>query len=333
MDKKSIKLHEKSDIRRVLANNLPLLGLLVIIVVFYFLTDGKLLSSRNIKSLINQSFLLMIACVGSIFIFLQGGVDLSMTNAVGMCSIIGAYALNAGGLLSCILAMLATGIVIGLMNGVIYAKTHISAFILSLAMNLILDGLNYTVTNQQAVIPISRNYQKMFGGLGFKIGVLIVFSLIIFYFYHFTTVGKHSRAVGAGTEASRQSGVRVQRVKVMAFIFTGITSAVYGFMTMTKSAGGGPTTGANVGFNVMNAMILGGSTMAGGLAAKFKSCFVGALIVTVLTNALSMVGVEAMFQEVIKGVIFVIVVVLTTRMNYKTEGNRFVVRKKQKTSK
>ena len=198
-------------------------------------------------------------------------------------------------------------------------------------MNLVLDGLNYTITDQQAVIQIPRDYQKMFGGLGFKIGVLVVFALIIFYFYHFTTVGKHSRAVGAGVEASRQSGIRVQWVKVLAFVFTGITCAVYGFMTMTKAAGGGPTSGANVGFNVMNAMILGGTTMEGGLAAKFKSCFVGALIVTVLTNALSMVGIEAMFQEVIKGAIFVVVVVITTRVNYKTEGNRFVVRRKAKT--
>ncbi len=317
-------------VKKMLASNIPLLGLILIIVVFSFLTDGLLLKRNNVKAIINQSFLLMIACLGSVFIFLQGGVDLSMTNAIGMCSVMGAFALNAGGLLPCILAILATGLVLGSINGFIYANTKISPFILTLAVNLVLDGLNYTVTDQQAVIPIKRAWQKMFNGMNVKIGVLIVFGLICYYLYGFTRFGKESRAVGAGQEATRQSGVNVKKVKFLAFLFTGLTSAVYAFMAMMKGGGGAPAAGASVGFNVMTAMILGGSTMDGGMNVNFKSAIVGSLITVVLTNGLSMVGMTATLQEVVRGVIFVVVVVIAIRARDKQEGNRYVIRKKKK---
>ena len=326
-EKKSLN---RERIKHLITGNLPLLGLIVIIIVFQILTEGKLLSQRNVNSLINQTFLLMIACVGSIFIFLQGGCDLSLTSGIGTCAIAGAFALNAYGVGACIAAMLATGLVLGLFNGFIYSRTKINPFILSLSVNLLLDGLNYTFTDQLAVIQIARKYQKAFGTLELKIAVLIIFSLIVYYFYDYTIVGKHSRAVGAGAEASRQSGVNVRRIKLLAFVFTGITCAIYGFMTMMKAAGGGPASGAGVGFNVMMAMILGGSSMDGGLSVRFKSCFIGSMIITVLTNALSMLGIPAMVQEVVRGLIFVVVVVLSIRIKDRTEGNRYIVRKKQK---
>lgn len=329
--KKNIRsLLSAENLKHLVSGNLPLLGLIVIIIVFQILTGGTLLSQRNVNSLINQSFLLMIACVGSIFIFLQGGVDLSMTSGIGTCAIMGAFSLNSHGVVACIAAMLVTGIILGLFNGFIYSRTRLNPFILSLSVNLLLDGLNYTFTDQLAVIQIARKYQKAYGGLELKIAVLVIFSLIIYYFYAFTIVGKHSRAVGAGAEASRQSGVNVRLIKMLAFVFTGITCAVYGFMTMMKSAGGGPASGASVGFNVMMAMILGGTSMEGGLAVKFKSCFIGALIITVLTNALSMLGIQAMVQEVIRGLIFVVVVVITIRLKDRAEGNRYIVRKKHR---
>jgi ribose transport system permease protein len=195
-----------------------------------------------------------------------------------------------------------------------------------------LDGLNYTITNQLTVIKISRDFQKMFNVLEFKILVLIVFSLITYYLYRFTRFGKESRAIGAGEIASRQSGINIKSVKMMAFIYTGLTAALFAFMAMMKTGGGGPTAGSNVGFNIMIAMVLGGSTTEGGLAAKFKSCFIGSLIITVLTNSLSMIGINSMLQEVIKGLIFVLVVAFSTRLRNKFLGNVYVVRKKAKES-
>lgn len=319
----------KERITQILISNIPILGLIFIVIVFNIITDGMLLSQRNLKSIINQSFLLMIACLGSVFIFLQGGVDLSMTNAIGMCSIMGAFALNRGGLLPCILATLITGLFLGAINGTIYANTRISPFILTLAVNLVLDGLNYTVTDQQAVISIKRSWQKMFNGMEIKLLVLIVFALVCYYLYRFTRFGKESRAVGAGEEAARQSGVNVKRIKFLAFLFTGLTSAVYAFMAMMKGGGGAPAAGASVGFNVMTAMILGGSTMDGGMNVNFKSAIVGSLITVVLTNALSMVGMTATLQEVVRGIIFVVVVVISIRARDKHQGNRYIVRKKK----
>jgi len=316
--------------KKFLVSNIPIIGLILIIIIFNILTDGMLLRRNNVKAIINQSFLLMIACLGSVFIFLQGGVDLSMTNAIGMCSIMGAFALNSSGLVPCILAIVATGLALGAINGFIYANTKISPFILTLAVNLVLDGLNYTVTDQQAVISIKRSWQKMFNGMDFKLIVLIIFGLLCYYLYRFTRFGKESRAVGAGEEASRQSGVNVKKIKFLAFLFTGLTSAVYAFMAMMKGGGGAPAAGASVGFNVMTAMILGGSTMDGGMNVNFKSAIVGSLITVVLTNALSMVGMTATLQEVVRGVIFVVVVVISIRTRDKHEGNRYIVRKKKK---
>ena len=323
-------VNKKNMVKGIIIDNIPFIGLVGIVIAFYFITKGNLLSKNNLMALLNQSFLMIIACVGSIFIYMQGGLDLSITNAIGTCSIMGALALNKFGLPGCIIAILVTGLFLGSFNGFIYSRTNIQPFILTLSVNLILDGLNYTITNQRTVIQIARSYQKMFNVLEFKILILATFSIITYYLYKYTTLGKESRAIGAGEDASRQSGINVKSVKMMAFIFTGLTAALYAFMAMMKTGGGGPTAGANIGFNVMIAMVLGGTTTAGGLAAKFKSCFIGSLIITVLTNSLSMIGISSMLQEVIKGLSFVLVVAFSTRLRNKFLGNIFVVRKKVK---
>ena len=323
---------KKINLKGMIVENLPFIGLVGIIIAFYFITDGMLLSKNNVMALVNQSFLMIIACVGSIFIFLQGGLDLSISNGIGLCSIMGALALNKYGLFGSIVAILATGLLLGLFNGFIYSRTNIMPFILTLSVNLLLDGLNYTITNQLTVIQISRSYQKMFNVLEIKILVLVIFSLITYYLYQYTRLGKESRAIGAGEIASRQSGINVKSVKMMAFVYTGLTAALFAFMSMMKTGGGGPTAGSTIGFNIMVAMVLGGSTTEGGLAAKFKSCFIGSLIITVLTNSLSMIGINSMLQEVIKGLIFVLVVAFSTRLRNKFLGNVYIVRKKAKES-
>ena len=321
----------KASRMKLISSLMPVFGLITIILLATVCTGGSFLNSRNLASLFNQCFLLMLACVGSIFLFAQGGIDMSITSTISLCSICAAYTIQYGIVVS-ILASLAAGLLMGVLNGLIYSRTHISVFVQTLSINLLLDGLLYSMTNQNIYISIPRAIQKTYNQDWIKLAILIAFSLLTLYLYRYTTFGKRSRAIGAGMVAAEQSGVNVRRVKMGAFLYTGLAAALYGVCIMVKSGSGGPTAGMNVGFNVMIAMILGGTTTQGGLMAKFSSCFIGVMITAVLVNALSMVGIPSMMQEIAKGVIFVIVMVSSFRMQDKAGGQRYVVRKKARDS-
>jgi ribose transport system permease protein len=213
---------------------MPLFGLIAIIIIFSFLTGGKLLSARNLSSLFNQCFLLMIACIGSIFIFSQGGIDMSITSAISLCSICAAYTIRYGIVLS-IFASLAAGLAVGLLNGLIYSRSNIPVFIQTLSVNLLLDGLLYSLTNQNVYIAIPRAIQKTYNATWIKLLVLALFALLTLYLYRYTVFGKYSRAIGAGKTATEQSGVNVKRFKLLAFIYTGFAASIFAVCVMVKS--------------------------------------------------------------------------------------------------
>ena len=325
---------KKIDIKHTLTEGIPIIGLITMIALFAIIVPlvngNNFLSSNNIVTLINQGYLMMIACLASIFLFAQGGADISLQSNIALCSILAAYTIVDFGIIPAVVVSLLAGAIIGVINGTIYSRLGLMPFIVSMAMNLILDGLLPTIANKDAFISIPRSYQKMFGGLWFKLLILGIFFLLCFYLFRYTVFGKYSRAIGAGATATEQSGVNINRYKLLAFVFSGFGAGVYAIMAMLRTGNGSPSIASGVSFNVMIGMVLGGTTVTGGLAAKFRSCIIGAMMITVLTNAMTMLGLPSMAQEIIRGLLFVIVVVITYRVTDKVEGNRYIVRKKVK---
>lgn len=311
------QLNKGRKIKNFLCTDFPVLGLLAIIIMFYITTDGKIFSKFNLKSISQQMYLFILGGLGSVFLFAQGGIDLSMAAAIGAAGIIGARVMQVNPWLGVVVTVL-VGTTIGVVNGLIYAKIGIPVFIQGLGMNFLLNGLLLPLSAGSATIRVPKvisNLKSIPAEIVIELAVLAIVVLI----YNYTRFGKDCRAIGAGTTSAVQSGVKVSRTKFLAFLISGFTCGVVAVMTLIRTGSASQTTGANFNFNVMMAMVLGGALLSGGNGVKARHAVIGAALLIILQNGLVLWGISARVQDIVKGVLFILMIVVTTKLSAKVQ--------------
>ena len=301
--------------KNILFTNFPLMCLIVIIVFLGAATGGALFSSYNIRIILNQMFLYVLGGFGCLFLFAQGGIDLSMAANIGMAAILGACALEVAipfGIAVTILLPTAIGVIMGL----IYAYARIPVFIQGLAMNFLLNGMLYPLQGGRATIRVSRAITAIQSPVTEALIVTVALAIVILA-YNYTKFGRECRAIGAGEVAAIQSGINVKKAKAIAFIITGFTCGIAAFLTLVRTGSASQTTGLNFNFNVMLSMILGGCSMAGGTGVKVRNAIIGPAALIVLQSGLSLWGMNTRIQEIVKGVLFILMIVATTKLERK----------------
>ena len=311
------QLNKGRKIKNFLCTDFPVLGLLAIIIMFYITTDGKIFSKFNLKSISQQMYLFILGGLGSVFLFAQGGIDLSMAAAIGAAGIIGARVMQVNPWLGVVVTVL-VGTTIGVVNGLIYAKIGIPVFIQGLGMNFLLNGLLLPLSTGSATIRVPKvisNLKSIPAEIIIELAVLAIVVLT----YNYTRFGKDCRAIGAGTTSAVQSGVKVSRTKFLAFLISGFTCGVVAVMTLIRTGSASQTTGANFNFNVMMAMVLGGALLSGGNGVKARHAVIGAALLIILQNGLVLWGISARVQDIVKGVLFILMIVVTTKLSAKVQ--------------
>lgn len=311
------QLNKGRKIKNFLCTDFPVLGLLAIIIMFYITTDGKIFSKFNLKSISQQMYLFILGGLGSVFLFAQGGIDLSMAAAIGAAGIIGARVMQINPWLGVVVTVL-VGTTIGVVNGLIYAKIGIPVFIQGLGMNFLLNGLLLPLSAGSATIRVPKvisNLKSIPAEIIIELAVLAIVVLT----YNYTRFGKDCRAIGAGTTSAVQSGVKVSRTKFLAFLISGFTCGVVAVMTLIRTGSASQTTGANFNFNVMMAMVLGGALLSGGNGVKARHAVIGAALLIILQNGLVLWGISARVQDIVKGVLFILMIVVTTKLSAKVQ--------------
>lgn len=311
------QLNKGRKIKNFLCTDFPVLGLLAIIIMFYITTDGKIFSKFNLKSISQQMYLFILGGLGSVFLFAQGGIDLSMAAAIGAAGIIGARVMQVNPWLGVVVTVL-VGTTIGVVNGLIYAKIGIPVFIQGLGMNFLLNGLLLPLSAGSATIRVPKvisNLKSIPAEIIIELAVLAIVVLT----YNYTRFGKDCRAIGAGTTSAVQSGVKVSRTKFLAFLISGFTCGVVAVMTLIRTGSASQTTGANFNFNVMMAMVLGGALLSGGNGVKARHAVIGAALLIILQNGLVLWGISARVQDIVKGVLFILMIVVTTKLSAKVQ--------------
>lgn len=311
------KLSTRSKAKNLLMTDFPILGLILIIIFFYFVTEGKTFSAFNIKSISQQMFLFILGSLGCVFLFSQGAIDLSMASNVGVAAIIGVQVMKVNVVLGVLVTIL-VGTLIGAVNGFMYAKVGIPVFIQGLAMNFLLSGLMLPLTNGSATIAAPKVLTSL-KSTEMEIVIEVILLIVVALIYNYTRFGKDCRAIGAGATSAVQSGVNVSRTKFAAFTIAGFTCGLVAVMTLIRTGSASQTTGANLNFNVMMAMVLGGTLLSGGNGVKVRHAVIGAAILIILQNGLVLWGINARIQDIIKGVLFTLMIITTTKLNAKVQ--------------
>lgn len=301
------KLNTKKGAKDFVHNYFSFIGLVLVTVIFHVLTEGRLLSSRNMMNIFNNFFSIGLGSIGVMFLMSLGELDLSVGATLGFAATIGALAAQiqvAWILPVCLL----TGILIGAFNGVLISRLNVESFIGTLAVSFIARGLTTYLLNGSVGIPLS---QRMFDKSSVKITVFLVAAVGFYILFNYTAFGKACRAIGASKDAARQSGVAVERVRTMAFVISGFLCGLAGFFSLVRTCTASSKTGNAFEFEVLLAVLFGGMPLSGGWTVKFRAAIVGSIAMAVMQNGMSLMGIDGLTQQIVQGVILIAVVVIS----------------------
>lgn len=287
---------------------IPFLGLAAVILFFQIVSEGRLLSLSNLKTVLNEGIFIMIGAIGYSFIMTQGNLDFSVgPNMAVSCSVIAIVAAS-NPLLGVILGVL-TGTIIGALNGLLHVFGKISAFVATLAMQFILSGLVIILLNGgfvSAPLPMLE-----WNTVSLKLTVLTIIAVLGFLLFNYTKFGKNARAVGSNEQAAFLSGVNVKAVKMFPFIIMGFLVGVLSLFSLIRTGTASNQTGSDFLMNVLNAVLLGGMPITGGASARYRAAIVGSVTMAFFTNGMAMMGVDSYDRQLIKGLVFLITIALS----------------------
>lgn len=286
---------------------LPILELIFILILFNYLTDGRILLAANIKLLLSQTYMLLIASMGVFFIMSMGCLDFSQGSMLGVSCIVTCYLSNYNIILAIVGGMV-TGAAIGAVNAFFHIKRKIPSFIVTICAMYLFRGLCAYLTTASPVYADSSIAE--FNTMPFMCGVTVVVLLIGFIIFRFTSVGANLKAIGAGEKAARFAGIRVERTKFLVYVIAGAITGFAAFINAIKVGSVTSTGGNQLETQILIALVLGGMPISGGAKVKFMNIVIGVLTYKILASGLVMLGLTTQTQQLIEGVVFLIVVAL-----------------------
>lgn len=298
----------------------PLFGLLAIIVVVTALEPG-FLSLNNIFNVLRQVSINALIAFGMTFVILTGGIDLSVGSILALSSAFVAGMMVDGqhAVMAIALGLIA-GAVLGAFNGAVITYGKVAPFIATLATMTIYRGLTLVYTDGRPITGLGDStwFEMLGRGYFWIIPVPAVTMLIAFGILYFilkkTTFGRHTYAIGGNEEAAKLMGIGVNKVKVMIYSLSGMLAALAGIILTSRLNSAQPTAGTSYELDAIAAVVLGGTSLAGG-RGWIVGTLIGALIIGTLNNGLNLLGVSSFFQLVVKGAVILFAVLLDRKQN------------------
>lgn len=291
-------------------------SLLIFVLVFSALRPEVFPTSLNFLNILNQVSILGIIALGLTVPLVQGLFDLSIGAMATLGGFLATYWLANGTIDStalAIVAVLVLALVIGTVNGAIVSYAGISAFIATLAMGSILTGAVLGISKSQTVLSgIPKDFlaigQGSVGPVPMPVVIMLVVAVILWVFLTFTQVGRNMYAIGGNAEASRLSGIPVKRYPLYALAISAAAAALAGMVVSANLAVGRPQgVGETYLLDAFAACFIGAATLRPGRFHVFGT-LVGVLLIGVINNGLSILGVETFWQYVVRGVLLLFAV-------------------------
>ncbi|MFJ7639701.1 ABC transporter permease [Peribacillus sp. NPDC097264] len=293
----------------------PLLALILLFIVITVL-NPSFMEPSNILNLLRQTSINALIAFGMTFIILTGGIDLSVGSILALSSALMAGMMVSG--LDPILAILVgvlLGTIMGVINGILISKGKMAPFIVTLATMTIFRGLTLVYTDGKPITGIGDSLMFQLFGRGYFFGipvpavVMIIAFIILWFLLHKTSFGRKTYAIGGNEKASRISGIKVDRVKVAIYGLAGTMAALAGAILTSRLNSAQPTAGQSYEMDAIAAVVLGGTSLSGGKGRMFGT-LVGVLIIGTLNNGMNLLGVSSFYQQVVKGAVILVAVLL-----------------------
>ncbi len=293
--------------------------LLVIILlagVFLTVASPVFLTADNLLAVLLNLTSESIVAIGMTVLLVSGGFDLSVGSAVALSGAIAGLSLVAGAPTPVgVLMGLLVGTAVGLGNGLVIAKLRINPFITTLAMMQIVRGILYVLIGSRSVSGLPESFKIIGQGnlWGVQFPILIALVLIVLgdLFLRRSRFFRQNYYIGGNERAAILSGIRVNRMKIFNYTLTGFLAGLAGVVMAARFGSASATTGANLELRVISAVIIGGASLAGG-EGTVLGAFLGTLLMALITNALTLLGIDPYWNTLVIGATLLLAVLIDT---------------------
>ena len=308
---------------------------LILMIIGISILEPAFLSSSNIFNVLTQSAIFGIMALGLTFVIISKGIDLSVGSILAFAGVVmaslaqtaeatGKYFPELGVLpvIIPILVALIVGALSGAVTGTLIAKTHIPAFIASLGMMTVARGFALIYSDGKPISTLSPSLTrlggKIFGFLPIPVIIYFIMIAISMVLLNKTRFGKSVYAVGGNIKAAEVSGVNVSKTLIMIYSYCGLLAGLAGVVFAGRVGSVHPGAATGYELTAIAATTIGGTSHSGGIGTIWGA-FVGAMVLAVLRNGLTLLGVDAYWQQVTEGVIIVVAVIIDMRKNAKKD--------------
>ncbi len=333
MDNKQNKTFQRI---RYMFQRMPQLGALVILIVAFIFFGilspvnssgiSAFLTFRNIGNLIEATSSISLCAFGMTLILLVGGIDLSVGSVIGVSSMIGCklMANSEWPILPAVLIVLLVGIAAGALNGALIVRFDIQPFLVTMSTMTMLRGVVYAICRGESYnVPYQAVKDIFCRGKVFGLPVTLFWTvgamLIMWIVASKTKFGRNCQGIGGNEMAARNSGINVPLVKIGAYTIAGLLYSVAGMITLARLGSVNAVAGQGAEMNAIASSILGGTSFSGD-GGNMIGTLLGSLVMGVLVNGLTILGVDSYYQDIIKGAIIIIAVI----------GSNYLISGKQK---
>jgi ribose transport system permease protein len=284
--------------------------ILLVLIVALAVLSPYFFSPRNFTEILLQAAILGIVSVGTTFVIVGGDLDLSIGANVALSGVVCGLAMNATHNIALgIAAGLGCGVLIGLINGLISTRLHVPAFVATLGMLVIGQGVALTLTNGSSISNLPDAFGALANGNVLGLPGLVWWMFLTFIagylLLHRTVYGIRTFAVGGNREAARLAGIRVDSVRIANFVVSGLTGGIGGVLLAARVQAAQPTGGEIFTLYATAAVILGGTSLYGGRGSILRT-LLGVALIALLQNGLELLGVPYSNQQVAVGIVFII---------------------------
>ena len=292
-------------------------GLLIsftLMCMLLMLASDRFLTPENITNVLRISAINAIIAVGMTFVILTAGIDLSVGAIAALAAVVAASVVHRGGSVAAAWATcLLIGVLLGSANGALTILLRIPPFITTLGMMTIARGLALTFTQGRPITGLAVDFRYPGAGFLGPLPMPIVVAAVVFALGYViltrTTLGEYVRAMGNNPVAARLAGISTNRVTVLVYAMSGLLSALAGLVLIGRLDSAAPTIGVGYEFDAIAAVVVGGTSFSGGTGG-LGGTLLGVLIIGVLNNGLNLLNVSALWEQVVKGVVITVALLI-----------------------
>lgn len=312
----SVKMNKKKLINQI--NIYRSVLILLVICVFATILSPSFLSVTNLFNVFKQITVAGIVGCGMTFVILTGGIDLSVGSILGLSGVLASGVLaSTGNTAAAVAVSLVVGVACGAVNGFFVSVCGIPPFISTLGMMTLLRGVILVYT-KGSPIPIKSDAYKFFGkgsiaGIPVPVIILIIVFLLAHYILTQTSYGRSVYAVGGNREAARLSGIRVKTSEFLVYTLNGLMCGMAGLILTARLGSAQSTSGTGIEMDAIAAVILGGTSLSGGVGFVLPTV-VGAMIMGIIDNILTLMNVNPHATNIVKGAVILIAVLVDKKV-------------------